>query len=124
MPTCREGYHLASHALAIASGGLARVNTFAPYRTRFRRPNAISRLATRAPGPSGSAGQILTLAYKTKNIVSQILPSFGPGIAFTESSGFWEDVLTTAWDKYESETERPASVVGPSALPAMFRDRS
>jgi hypothetical protein len=123
MPTCREGYHLASHVLAIASGGLAHVNTFAPCRTRFR-PDAVSRfLATRAPGPSGGASQNLTLAYKTKNLVSQILPSFGPGIAFTESSGFWEDILTTACDKYECVAERPASVVGPSALPAMFRDR-
>ncbi|KIL65908.1 hypothetical protein M378DRAFT_10491 [Amanita muscaria Koide BX008] len=78
---------------------------------RLRRlPNHGRFLGTHASSVAVN-GQILTLAYKIKKLVSQVLPPTGSGTQFTESAEFWEDILTNAHNDYASTPERPARVV-------------
>lgn len=68
-------------------------------------------LRTMATCSTGAANQILTMLEKTKTLVSQVLQPNSPGIPSTESSEFWEIILTSAHDDYQTR-ERPARLVG------------
>ena len=109
MSTCREGYRLARNAFATISSHSPHIQTpwlCGKYLGRFTGRS----FATDAV----SAGQIPTLLYKTKTFASQVLRSKDDGIRFTDSSQFWEDVLTSAYDDYQSRGNRPVRLVGSS----------
>lgn len=104
MPTCQGGCRLARNTLVSCS---AHARTFRLCRTRSK-TNIVRSAAT----SSTTAGQIPTLLHKTKTLVSQILQPNGAGTPSTESSIFWENILTFAYDDYQTGN-RPARLVGP-----------
>ncbi|KAF8635207.1 hypothetical protein AX17_003983 [Amanita inopinata Kibby_2008] len=121
MPACLEVCRFTRSALSSCP---IRAKKSKKCSSHFRRRNAIhvhSRpLATapsQTPAPSHppsnvtSRHQILTLLYKTKALVPQVLNPVGSGVPFTESSEFWNDILAAAYDDYQSTAERPARVV-------------
>ena len=111
MSTCRGGCRLARNALVSCS---AHARTFRLCGTRSK-TNIVRSTATR----STTAGQIPTLLHKTKTLVSQVLQPNSPGMPSTESSVFWENILTFACDDYQTGN-RPARLVGP--LSFLFAD--
>lgn len=111
MSTCQGGCRLARNA-SVSRSAHARI--FRLHGTRSK-TNVVRSMAPR----STTACQIPTLLHKTKTLVSQILQPSNPGIPSTESSRFWENILTFAYDDYQTGN-RPARLVGP--LSFLFTD--
>src|SRR6266576_205814 len=103
MSTCQGGCRLARNAFVTCPTHARTLGLYGmPSRTAIVRT-----MATR----STAASQIPTLLGKTKTLVSWVLQPNSPGILSTESSEFWETVLSSAYDDYQSR-ERPARLVG------------
>ena len=111
MPTCQEGCRLARNAFVFCSAHARKLRLC---RTRSRTGIVRSMAIC-----STAAGQIPLLLHKTKTLVSQVLQPNSPGIPSTESSDFWENLLTSAYDDYQAG-KRPARLVG--QLSFLFAD--
>ncbi|KAF8623093.1 hypothetical protein AX15_006504 [Amanita polypyramis BW_CC] len=110
--TCRDGYRLARNTLATISYYPAHAQAALRFGRHLRRhPKATVDTNRPLATSAVSAGQIPTLLYKTKAFASQVLRSKNDGVPFTESSEFWEDVLTSAYDDYQLRGKRPARLV-------------